>query len=58
MSGIDGSPSNARSCPFTFTLTIASSDGGFFKSWIAASQLRDVAGFSAADRCAPPYAVS
>jgi hypothetical protein len=38
MSGIDGSPSNVRSCPFTFTLTIISSDGGFFRSRITDSQ--------------------
>ena len=29
-SGIDGSPSNVRSCPFTFTLTIRPSAGGSF----------------------------
>ena len=44
-SGIDGSPLNARSCPFTWTLTITPSDGGSSKPRTAASQLRDVAGF-------------
>jgi hypothetical protein len=32
MSGIDGSPSNARSCPFTRTFTICSSQSGKLSS--------------------------
>jgi hypothetical protein len=57
MSGIDGSPSNARSCPFTFTLTIRPSAGGSF--YIAGCRLsaRNVAE-SAVGPGAPPCAVT
>src|SRR5262249_20161537 len=57
MSGIDGSPSNVRSCPLTVTLTIRPSAGGSFSSRAAASQLRDVAE-SAASPGVPPQAVT
>jgi hypothetical protein len=58
MSGIDESPSNVRSRPFTFTLTMFPPMAVFKKSRIAASQLRHVAGISAAGLGAPPYAVT
>src|SRR6516165_1099016 len=57
MSGIDGSPSNVRSCPLTVTLTIRSSAGGSFTLRAAASQLRNVAE-SAAGPGVPPQAVT
>src|ERR1700751_3216983 len=57
MSGIDGSPSNVRSRPFTFTLTIFPPVAGFLRRGLPL-QLRAVAEISAAGVSEPPYTVT